>query len=125
MIFVFGSNLAGRHGAGAALTALRYHGAKEGRGIGLYGTSYAIPTKDFALKVLPLPVIEGHIGDFKAYAAAHQQWGFQITRVGCGLAGFTDEQIAPLFLGAQETNCFFDLKWRPFLGNRYEYWGTF
>ena len=64
MIFVFGSNLAGRHGRGAALAALKEHGAVYGKGIGLQGNSYAIPTKDFRIQTLPLSVINNYVQDF-------------------------------------------------------------
>lgn len=104
MIFVFGSNLAGRHGRGAALSALREHGAVYGQGIGAQGTSYAIPTKDWALRTLPLEVIARHVSEFLKYARANSHCTFNVTRVGCGLAGYTPADIAPLFSGSP-TNC--------------------
>lgn len=110
-IFVFGSNLAGRHGAGAARSAIRYHGAVYGRGIGLQGRSYAIPTKDFELKTLPLPRIQANVEDFLAYAERHPELVFRVTRVGCGLAGYADKQIAPMFEKAPE-NCRLPGEWR-------------
>lgn len=67
-IFVFGSNLAGRHGKGAALFARRNHGAIYGQGVGRQGNSYAIPTKDAKLRTLPLVTIHEHVGDFIVYA---------------------------------------------------------
>ena len=103
-IFVFGSNLAGRHGKGAALFARRYHGAIYGQGIGLQGNSYAIPTKDANLKTLSLHSIERHILDFKIFSSNHPELLFNITRVGCGLAGYTDEVIAPMFLPTQDNS---------------------
>ena len=87
-IFVFGSNLAGRHGAGAAKYALLKYGAVYGQGIGRQGDSYAIPTKDAALKTLPLDVIAGHVSDFAKYAALHHDEAFVLTPIGCGLAGY-------------------------------------
>lgn len=99
-IFVFGSNLAGRHGKGAALAARRQYGAEYGVGVGLTGDAYAIPTKSATLTTLPLAHIAGHVDDFLAYARAHPELTFNVTRVGCGLAGYTDAQIAPLFAGA-------------------------
>jgi len=96
-IFVFGSNLAGRHGAGAALFAHKNRGAIYGQGIGLQGQSYAIPTLDEKLRQLPLEAIGGHVRDFLAFAVLHPKMRFQVTPIGCGLAGFTREQIAPLF----------------------------
>lgn len=96
-IFVFGSNLAGRHGKGAALFARRHHGAIYGQGEGLQGQSYAIPTKDGTLRPLPLGVIEQHVRTFLAFAQAHPDLQFQVTPIGCGLAGYKPEQIAPMF----------------------------
>jgi len=99
-VFVFGSNLAGRHGKGAALDARRLYGAVYGQGVGPQGRSYAIPTKSADLKVLPLPDITAHAAAFKQYAATHGQLLFFLTRVGCGLAGYRDADIAPLFADA-------------------------
>lgn len=109
-IFVFGSNLAGRHGKGAALFARQQRGAIYGQGIGMQGQSYAIPTKDARLRVLPIPDIAGHVAVFLAFARAHPQLRFQVTRIGCGLAGYRDEQIGPLFAGAPD-NCELPLEW--------------
>jgi hypothetical protein len=99
-IFVFGSNLAGRHGKGAALAARLDHGAQYGVGIGPTGNAYAIPTKDKVLRTLPLAVIKWHVEDFLDYARKHADLDFEVTRIGCGLAGYIDAQIAPLFAGA-------------------------
>ena len=99
MIFVFGSNKAGRHGAGSARRALYQYGAKYGRGIGPQGNSYAIPTKGYDMEVLPLEEIQGHVEDFLTYARQHPEEKFHVVRVGCGLAGYTSEQIAPMFRG--------------------------
>lgn len=110
-IFVFGSNLAGRHGKGAALCALREHGAIYGVGKGPQGRSYAIPTKDGRLQVLGLPQIGAYVKEFLLYAAANPTLTFQVTRIGCGLAGYKDEQIAPLFKGAAQ-NCLLPFGWR-------------
>ncbi len=96
-IFVFGSNYAGRHGKGAALTALRKFGAKNGQGIGLMGQSYGIATKDRNLKVLPLITIKSQIGKFLVFAYNHPELKFLVTPIGCGLAGYKPKDIAPLF----------------------------
>jgi hypothetical protein len=96
-VFVFGSNLAGRHGKGAALTARQLHGAIYGQGVGLQGRSYAIPTKDAQLQTLPLDVIKAHVREFIAFAVEHDELTFNLTRIGCGLAGYTDTDIAPMF----------------------------
>ncbi|HRV18842.1 MAG TPA: hypothetical protein P5317_12635 [Myxococcota bacterium] len=101
-VYVFGSNLAGRHGKGSALHAKLYFGAIPGQGIGRQGNSYAIPTKDFLLKPLPLNLIQQHIIDFCAYANCHFEESFHVVEIGCGLAGYTPEQIAPMFKCAPE-----------------------
>lgn len=97
MIFVFGSNLAGRHGAGAALAARQKHGAQYGNGKGRQGNSYAIPTKDRELKTLPLDIIQGYVEEFLHYARDNPDEKFQLTAIGCGLAGYNEKQIAPMF----------------------------
>ena len=99
-IFVFGSNLAGRHGAGSAKAAAQHHGAIYGCGVGKQGNSYAIPTKDRNLRVLPLARIKKHVAAFLEYALAHPEWQFDVVAIGCGLAGYKPEQIAPMFAGA-------------------------
>ena len=104
MIFVFGSNLAGRHGKGAALAARQLHGAIYGQGIGMQGNSYAIPTKGQHLEILPLNVIKQHVDTFITYATEHPELTFQVTKIGCGLAGYNESQIAPLFSKAPK-NC--------------------
>ena len=110
-IFVFGSNLAGRHGKGAALHARKHFGAIYGKGIGRQGQSYAIPTKDINLQTLPLTAVAGYINDFINYAINNPDLKFEVTRVGCGLAGYTDQQIAPLFRSAP-SNCKMPEGWR-------------
>jgi hypothetical protein len=96
-IFVFGSNLAGRHGAGSAKTARTVYGAKYGIGVGPTGSAYAIPTKDANLKVLPLEIIKQHVEAFVEYARFHEEHTFDVVAIGCGLAGYKPKQIAPLF----------------------------
>src|SRR5580658_5817655 len=94
-VFVFGSNLAGRHGKGAALYARQHHGAVYGQGIGLQGRSYAIPTKDVRLRTLPLDEIRRHVDDFNRFAAANPGMTFEVTPIACGLAGYHPTDIAP------------------------------
>lgn len=95
--FVFGSNLAGRHGAGAARFAARWLGAERGVGEGITGACYALPTKDEFIQTLPLDAIQGHVAKFLAYAAGRPNEPFQVTRVGCGLSGYDPTQILPFF----------------------------
>ncbi len=113
-IFVFGSNLAGRHGLGAAKYAREHHGAEYGVGEGRTGSAYAIPTKGLRLEVLPLDVIQLSCVKFVNYAIAHPEKEFELTRIGCGLAGYTNEQIAPFFRGVPD-NVNVPPDWKPFL----------
>lgn len=110
-IFCFGSNRAGRHGAGSALVAYERFGAKIGIGEGLVGQSYAIPTKGYKLEVLSLDEIREHVDRFIAFASANPELEFYLTRIGCGLAGYKDEQVAPLFTEAP-MNCILPLNWQ-------------
>ena len=95
-VFVFGSNLAGSHGGGAAYIAWRKFGAVMGQGVGLQGQSYGIPTMQGGVETIAPYVVE-----FIAFAKAHPELFFYVTRIGCGIAGFRDEEIAPLFLAAR------------------------
>lgn len=101
-IFVFGSNLAGRHGKGAALFAYKHRGAIYGQGEGLQGQSYAIPTKDHRLDVLALDQIETYITRFIAFATETPQLVFNVTLIGCGNAGYDPSDIVPFFINAPE-----------------------
>lgn len=96
-IFVFGSNLAGRHGLGAALVARAAFGALYGVGEGPMGQSYAIPTKDKTLHSLPIPEIAKYVEEFVRYVRRNPDRYFFLTRIGCGYAGNADSEIAPLF----------------------------
>ena len=124
MIFVFGSNEAGRHGAGAAKYALRYHGAKIGAGVGHYGFSYAIPTKDYHIETLPLDRIREYVVQFIEYAKANPELQFKVTKIGCGFAGYNDSDIAPMFKDAPG-NCTFDEDWLQYLPEGTKAWGTY
>lgn len=95
-IFVFGSNLAGRHGKGAALEA-RDFGARLGVGYGLQGNTFALPTKDAKLRVLPLSSIASFAASFIEFAKSNPEKIFLVTAVGCGYAGYSPGQVAPLF----------------------------
>lgn len=99
-IFVFGSNLAGRHGKGAALHARQHHGAIYGQAFGLQGNSFAIPTKDEGLKTLPMWRIEAFVKLFLDSARMISARTFRLTPIGCGLAGYSPKQIAPMFANA-------------------------
>lgn len=96
-IFVFGSDLDGNHIRGAALQAFEKFGAIQGQGIGLQGKSYAIPTL-----LNEINKIKPYVDDFVEYARCHSELKFLVTRIGCGLAGFSPLQIAPLFIKARE-----------------------
>ena len=109
-IFVFGSNRAGIHGAGAARFAKLQHGAIWGRGEGLQGNSYGIPTKDHKIITLPLDQIRAHVAKFLWFARVNSQLTFDITPIGCGLAGYKRYQIRPMFDG-MSGNCRFNATW--------------
>lgn len=104
-IFVFGSNLAGRHGKGDALIARQRHGAVYGQGEGLQGRSYGLPTKDARIQSLPLAEVVKSVARFLDFARLHPEMNFSVAAVGCRLAGFTPAQIAPLFVDAP-SNCY-------------------
>lgn len=103
-IFVFGSNRQGRHGKGAALEARDKWGANYGQASGRQGRSYAIVTKELRRGWLPVTLseIESEVGTFLLYAKSQPTLTFNVTPIGCGLAGFTPEQIAPMFRNAPE-----------------------
>ena len=103
-IFVFGSNLAGRHGAGAAKTAVSKFRAKYGQSSGLQGNSYAIPTKDARLNTLSEDDIKNYVDEFISFASNHPSLTFLVTEIGCGLAFLTPYMIAPMFKGAINVN---------------------
>ena len=113
MIFVFGSNLAGIHAGGAARYAADKFGAVSGVEEGRQGQSYALPTMDEDFQPLRISAIRFGVDRFKKFAAAHSDSEFYVTRVGCGIAGFKDEQIAPLFVGSP-SNCSFDPQWSSY-----------
>lgn len=96
-IFVFGSNLAGRHSLGAAKFAKMNHGASYGNGVGLQGNSYAIPTKDLQIETLSLDKIKVYVDEFIEFAKSNMNLRFDVSAIGCGLAGYTYQDIAPLF----------------------------
>ena len=110
-IFVFGSNLSGIHGAGAARDARRLFGAELGVGEGLTGNSYAIPTKDRRLKTRSLDDIKVSVDTFLQFARSHPEMKFTVTKIGCGLAGYTEDVIAPMFVTAPD-NCTLPTGWK-------------
>ena len=91
-VFVFGSNLEGMHGGGAAFAAWKKFGAVMGCGVGLRGQSYAIPTMQGGVET-----IKPYVDDFISFASQHPELFFYVTRIGCGIAGFRDKEIALLF----------------------------
>lgn len=132
MIFVFGSNLAGIHGGGAARYAREYRGAQMGIGEGRTGQCYAIPTKGTRHggigATLPLHVIQDSVNRFLDHAREREfvpgAQLYQVTCIGCGLAGLKHSDIAPMFELAPD-NCYFDELWEEWLGPTKHYWGTF
>ena len=102
-IFTFGSNESGIHGAGAARMAHKRFGAVWGTGVGPTGQCYAIPTKDARIDPLPLATIEGYVTKFLAYAQSHPNQTFLVTAIGCGLAGYSPQDIAPMFFPKGQT----------------------
>jgi hypothetical protein len=114
MIFVFGSNLAGLHGKGAALVAKHMYGAEQFVGEGITGSAYALPTKDRWLRVRNVYDVKRSVCDFLRYAKEHPDKKFFVTAIGTGLAGFKHHDVAPMFRGAP-TNCNFPKPWRVFL----------
>lgn len=102
-IFVFGSNEAGIHGAGAAKLTIKF-GAKMGHGFGLVGNTFAIPTKDYNIDTLPLNVIQNYVDYFIMICDKNPQLQFLVTKIGCGLAGYSEKEIAPLFKNAIDKN---------------------
>ncbi len=123
MIFVFGSNEAGIHGAGAAKTAYQEHGAVRHVGFGPQGQAFAIPTKDWKIQRLPFLSIEHYVQRFIIYARFNPMFIFQVTALGTGLAGYSHEVMAPLFKYAPE-NCQFDELWKLHLPKK-KFWGSF
>jgi hypothetical protein len=113
-IFVFGSNLGGIHGAGSAQAAYSLWGAEFREGVGLKGFSYAIPTKDKNLKTLPLDRIKVYVDEFLELTKHYQECCFILTEVGCGLAGYSKEDIAPMFSDIKE-NIIYPEEWMDIL----------
>lgn len=119
-IFVFGSNLAGAHGAGAALHAVEQYDAEYGVGAGPTGRAYAIPTKDERIRTLPLDRIKPYAIQFNLYAwrlyADRANVEFLVTRIGCGLAGYGDEDMAPMFTHLPPS-CILPRQWEPYMSD--------
>ncbi len=112
MIFVFGSNLAGRHGKGAAFFALRNHGAEYGVGFGPTGNAYAIPTKTATFRIMTIDEIRPYMSDFFKYASEHAEKTFLLTPVGCGLAGHKKVDMLRLIREFDiSDNVVFDRRW--------------
>lgn len=107
-IFVFGSNESGIHGAGAAKYALENFGARWGLGFGRSNQSFAIPTKNWGIKFLSIEYIKFYVDRFIEYTKLKPTFNFYVTEIGCGLAGWHYEDIAPLFYEARNlTNLYF------------------
>ncbi len=130
MVFVFGSNEQGIHGAGAAKVTAMKHGAKRGKGEGHVGNSYALPTRKVTYQraggeftTLTMPEVQAHVDTFIKYATEHPELLFQVTAIGTGHAGLEHEDMAPLFAAAPD-NCQFDTVWEEWLPNK-KFWGTY
>ena len=125
-VFVFGSNEKGIHGGGAARVAREKHGAVLHQGFGPQGNSFGIPTCSLPTgepnHEISIAKVKAYVFMFLTYAAMNPDVNFQVTQVGCGLAGWTKEQIAPMFMNAPD-NCSFDTDWKPILGDDRKYWG--
>jgi hypothetical protein len=119
-IFVFSSNVQGRHGAGSAKHAREVFGAVYGVGKGRTGNAYAIPTRSESsltgkkLWTLPLYEIERSVKEFIQYANEHKELTFEITKIGCGLAGFNESQIIPMFKNIPD-NCILPEGWNDYV----------
>lgn len=114
-VFVFGSNMQGHHDGGAARVARERFGAIYGQGVGLQGQSYAIPTMN-----LTLGEISRYVDEFIWFADSHPEMTFMVTRIGCGIAGFRDEEVAPLFAKAYSLpNVFLPMSFWKILSYRY------
>lgn len=113
LVFVFGSNLEGDHSGGAARIAREEFQAERGVGRGRTNMAYAIPVISHG-RTLPLNAIDQAVREFISYADANATLTFYVVRVGCGIAGYADAQMAPLFAGAG-VNCIFSEKWKPWL----------
>ena len=124
MVFVFGSNLSGIHGAGAAKYAAQHKGAEAGVGKGITGKSYALPTKGKNVTLMTAAEINNHVDDFLQHAHDNPDLEYQVTQVGCGLGGFTRDDIAPMFEYAP-LNCYFDKMWVNYLPENTNFWGTY
>jgi hypothetical protein len=122
MIFVFGSNLDGNHAGGAAAVARDEFAAQMGVGEGITGHAYAIPTVGHDFRKIELRHVRIHVERFMHFANGYVRI-FQVTRIGCGIAGFKDEDIAPMFEDAP-FNCLFDKKWQLWLPDK-QFWGSF
>lgn len=109
-IFLFGSNLLGAHAGGAARIAYEKYGAEWGVGVGLTGQSYALPTLDADFMQLKLTDIGSYVDIFKQFAKNNADKTFYVTKIGCGIAGFKEEDIKPMFKGAP-ANCIMPYGW--------------
>ena len=116
LIYVFGSNIRGVHGKGAALEAKNLYGAVNGIGSGFRGQSYAIPTKDYNIRTLDLQTIEAYVEGFRLFVQNNQNLKFYITPIGTGLAGYRHSDIALMFRNmVGKERCWYLEEWRPYL----------
>lgn len=123
VVFVFGSNTHGRHGRGAARDALTHYDAIIGLGEGPTKYTYALPTCKWTPHLVPMELeeIQEAVEQFRAYVVEHPELAFQLTPVGCGLAGYHHKQIAPMFEDFP-SNCWLPEEWMSYLGMERSYW---
>lgn len=124
LVFVFGSNEGGHHGAGSARWAAENAGAIMRVGFGHHGRSFALPTKGPRIENIPIERVADYVYMFLTYARHHPELIFMVTAVGCGLAGFKDRDIAPLFQEHPD-NCWFDTLWQNHMEPGTNFWGTY
>lgn len=112
-VFCFGSNLQGTHGDGAAKEAAKHWGAKRGIGEGRTGMAYALPTKETPYRTRSLKSIRVSVSRFLDYARSNPDLTFLVTKIGCGYAGYRDDDMAPMFVDSPE-NCILPTDWKVF-----------
>lgn len=119
-VFVFGSNELGQHYGGGSIFAMKNHGAAFGVGVGFHGNSYAIPTQDVNFVTLPIDIIREYVNAFFNFAKTNHSMKFNVIRIGCGNAGYTDNDMAHLFNDAPE-NVRLPQEWKGIVKGEHEF----